>query len=104
MTSGYPLRIAAACIIVFAPAAYTANPADVLPQGKARPAIPTGYFPDRLHEFVFRNWNSVEPARMAEIVGASAGDITAIAESMGLPPAAPVPPEIRTRGYVTLLR
>ncbi len=104
MTSGYTLRIAAACMVVLAPAAYGAEQADVLPQGKARPAIPTGHFPDRLHEFVFRNWNSVEPARMAEIVGASTGDITAMAESMGLPPAAPVPPEMKTRGYVTLLR
>jgi hypothetical protein len=91
-------------MILSGAAAHAAGQADGLPQGKTRPAIQAGHFPDRLHEFVFRNWNSVEPARMAEIVGSSPGDITAIAASMGLPPAAPVPPEMKTRGYVTLLR
>ena len=76
----------------------------VLPQGDARPAIVSRHFPDRVHEFVWRNWNAVEPAKLASILGASVQDITAMAESMGLPPDAVVPPEQRKRGYVTLIR
>ena len=33
-----------------------------------------------------------------------AEDVTALAESMGLPPAATIPPEMKTRGYITLIR
>ena len=62
------------------------------------------HFPDRVHEFVWRNWNVVEPAKLAKILGASVEDVTALAESMGLPPAATIPPEMKTRGYITLIR
>jgi hypothetical protein len=76
----------------------------VLPQGEARPAIVSRHFPDRVHEFVFRNWNAVEPVKLASILGASVEEVTALALSMGLPPAVAVPPEMRERGYVTLIR
>jgi hypothetical protein len=33
----------------------------VLPQADARAAIMSRHFPDRVHEFVWRNWNVVEP-------------------------------------------
>ena len=73
----------------------------VLPQGDARAAIVSRHCPDRVHEFVWRNWNVVEPAKLAKVLGASVQDITALAESMGLPPDATVPPEQRERGYIT---
>ena len=76
----------------------------VLPEGSAPVPLATGYFPDRVHEFVWRNWSVVEPAKMAKIIGASVHDIAAIAESMGLPPAAPIPSEQKSRGYITILR
>ncbi|MGI8782087.1 MAG: hypothetical protein ACR2L2_00340 [Acidobacteriota bacterium] len=76
----------------------------VLPQGDARASIVSRHFPDRVHEFVWRNWNAVEPAKLAKILGASMQDITALATSMGLPPDAIVPPEQRERGYITLIR
>jgi hypothetical protein len=76
----------------------------VLPQGSAPAPIASPYFPSRVHEFVWRNWNLVEPAKMAKLLGASAEDITAVAESMGLPPAVAVSPEIKSRGYITILR
>ena len=76
----------------------------VLPQGDARAAIVSGHFPDRVHEFVWRNWTAVEPATLAKILGASVQDVTALAESMGLPPDAAVAPGLRERGYVTLIR
>src|SRR5437773_834759 len=76
----------------------------VLPKGDARAAIVSRYFPDRVHEFVFRNWNAVEPVKLAKILGASVGEVTALAASMGLPPGVAVPPAMKERGYVTLIR
>lgn len=76
----------------------------VLPHGEARPPIVTAHFPDRVHEFVWRNWSAVEPPRLAKILGASVEDVTAVAESMGLPRDPVVPPEMIQRGYITLIR
>jgi hypothetical protein len=76
----------------------------VLPEGSAPAPIVSRHFPDRVHEFVWRNWNAVPPSKLAKILGASAEQIAAMAESLGLPPAAAVPPEMKTRGYITLLR
>jgi len=76
----------------------------LLPEGDAPAALVSRHFPDRVHEFVWRNWEAVEPAKLAKIVGASERDITALAVSMGLPPSAKVPRALRERGYVTLIR
>ena len=76
----------------------------VLPEGPAPAALSAGYFPDRVHEFVWRNWNVVEPAKVAKILGTSEENVTAMAMSMGLPPAAAIPPEMKTRGYLSVLR
>ncbi len=40
----------------------------VLPEGSAPPPIVDGYFPNRLYEFVWRNWNLAEPKKLAKIV------------------------------------
>lgn len=75
-----------------------------LPEGSAPPALVAKWFPDRLHEFVWRNWGLVEPAKLAKIIGASTGDVQTMGESMGLPPAAEIPAEMKSRGYITLIR
>jgi len=77
---------------------------NVLPEGNAPTPIVSRHFPDRVHEFVWRNWNAVAPSKLAKILGASVQEVTALAESMGLPAAAAIPPEMKTRGYITLLR
>jgi hypothetical protein len=76
----------------------------VLPQGEPRAALVAGYFPDRLHEFVWRNWMAIAPAKLAKVVGASEPEIAALAASMGLPEIESVPAAIRERGYITLIR
>jgi hypothetical protein len=76
----------------------------ILPEGSAPAAIVSGHFPDRVHAFVWRNWNAVEPAKLAKILETSVDQVTALAVSMGLPPAATIPPEMKTRGYITLVR
>lgn len=76
----------------------------VLPHGAAPAALVSPHFPDRVHEFVWRNWNAVPPEKLARILGATARQVTDMAGSMGLPPAAAVPPEMLQRGYITLIR
>lgn len=77
---------------------------DLLPLGDSPPALSSPHFPDRVHEFVWRNWNAVAPEKIAEVIGASASEVTDIAASMGLPEGPTVPPEMMKRGYVTLIR
>src|SRR5437867_6075078 len=89
--------------LLLVPAMCSAQDMD-LPQGDAPAALATPYFPDRVHVFVWRNWNVVPPEKLARIVGTSARHIKALAASMGLAPAAPVPPEMLKRGYITLIR
>ncbi len=80
------------------------TPLDILPRGAAPEALVSGHFPDRVHEFVWRNWAAVEPGKLARILGTSEDNVHAVAASMGLPPNPAIPPEMRTRGYVTLIR
>ncbi|MGO8750173.1 MAG: hypothetical protein ACLQNE_29860, partial [Thermoguttaceae bacterium] len=60
---------------------------DVLPEGSAPAPIISRHFPSRVHEFVWRNWNAAAPSKLAKILGAKVEEVTALAESMGLPAA-----------------
>ncbi|NUQ64525.1 MAG: hypothetical protein HUU20_18830 [Pirellulales bacterium] len=77
-----------------------------LPVGPAPPAEMFAHFPDSMHAFVWRNWHAVEPERIAGALGTSVENVATVAESMGLPPAVPIPPQQRARGqfWMTLLR
>ena len=55
----------------------------------ARPAIAAQHFPDRLHTFIWRNWQSVTLERMAKVVGTTPENVREIGLSMGLPPHVP---------------
>lgn len=92
------------CIVLFGWTSDSSAQETVLPQGDARASIVSRHFPNRVYEFVWRNWNAVEPAKLAKILGASVQDITTLATSMGLPSEPVVPPEQRQRGYITLIR
>jgi hypothetical protein len=92
------------CVVVLRWSSFGSAGETVLPRGDAPPALVSGHFPDRVHEFVWRNWDAVEPAKLAKILRASVEQVTAIAESLGLPREAVVPPEQRGRGYITLIR
>ncbi|MGA2617583.1 MAG: hypothetical protein ABSF26_08245 [Thermoguttaceae bacterium] len=75
-----------------------------LPMGAAPAAVATPHFPSRVHALVWRNWQVVEPRKMAEVLGTSVENVAALAASMGLPPAAAIPPQMKTRGYISILR
>jgi len=61
-------------------------------------------FPDRMSAYVWRNWGLVGKDRLAEVVGATERDLTAVAVQMGLEPDPVVLPEWKTKGYITVLR
>ena len=69
-----------------------------------KPAIAPDPFPDALSAYVWRNWFLVPKRRLAEVVSATAPELTAIAEEMGLPPEPVVLPEWHRKGYITVLR
>lgn len=98
------LSSALLALLCFSASAGEANPEDPFPQGDTPAPIVSHHFPDRVYEFVWRNWNAVEPEKLAHILGASREEVTAIAESMGLSPTPQVPPEMLKRGYATLIR
>jgi hypothetical protein len=53
---------------------------------QAAPApLAEAHFPDRLHLFVWRNWELANSDRMADVVGCRPEDILAIGSSLGLP-------------------
>ena len=43
------------------------------------------HFPDRLHLFVWRNWELANLDRMAEVLGTTSDKVLEIGDSMGLP-------------------
>lgn len=75
-----------------------------LPEGSAPAALELPHFPDRVHAFVWRNWQLVPVERMAEAIGATSEQIVAVGHSMGLQG----PPEITAsqwrRSYITVIR
>ena len=75
-----------------------------LPVGTHPTALEFNYFPNRIYALVWRNWNLVEPARIAQTIGSSVNDINEIAASMGLPPAKHVSPDLKKQIYITILR
>ena len=78
--------------------------ATVLPEGSAPLPVKLPYFPDRLHAFIWRNWELVPVSKMAEVLGASEDDVLGVSRSMGLK----VQPIIRrsqiARSYITVIR
>ena len=62
------------------------------------------HFPNRLHAFVWRNWESVSIDRMAKAVDTTPENIAQIGLSMGLPPQITPQPEYMQRGYISIIR
>lgn len=75
-----------------------------IPTGPAPEPLPNPHLPDRLHAFVFRNWDLVNVDRMAQVLRADPGDIVRIGRSMGLPEKRDVTDEEWRRSYITIIR
>lgn len=96
------LHVAVLCAACLPPK--IAPAAAPLPVGTEPPAIGMPHFPDRIHAFVWRNWQLVEPQRIAAVLETSENNVVELADSMGLPPAHAVPATMLERGYITLVR
>lgn len=75
-----------------------------LPVGSHPPAIEFEHFPNRVYALVWRNWNLVDPARIAQTIDCNIEDVNAMAASMGLPQAEPIPSDFKKQIYITVLR
>ncbi len=78
--------------------------ADSLPPTDPRPPVACDHFPDRLHAFVWRNWEMVSLERMAKVLDTTPQKVRDVGLSMGLPPHRTPPAEYQERGYITLIR
>jgi hypothetical protein len=74
------------------------------PAGPTPPPLETPHFPSRLHTFIWRNWNLVDTARLAEVLETSPDNVRRVAASMGLPADRPVPPQDAARLYLSVIR
>ncbi|HWQ91981.1 MAG TPA: hypothetical protein VN673_09945, partial [Clostridia bacterium] len=75
-----------------------------LPQGDAPAALNPAHFPDRLHAFVWRNWDLVPAERMARTVSASVSQIVRIGRSMGLKGPPKISSDQQARSYITVIK
>lgn len=78
--------------------------AAALPRGNAPRPVPFPHFPDRLHAFVWRNWQLVPARRMAEVVGTRAGEIVRLGRSMGLAGPPRITAEQQRRSALSVIR
>lgn len=97
-------RIVAVCVILLSGNFFVFSQEIELPVGDAPEPVESRHFPDRVHEFIWRNWNAVEPAKLARIIEATEQDVLDIAETMGLPAPSGDAETMLKRGYLTLIR
>ena len=75
-----------------------------LPAGTAPAPVDLPHFPDRLHAFVWRNWQLVPAPHLARVVGARPSELRRIASAMGLPPQPPISVEHLRRSSLTIIK
>lgn len=68
------------------------------------PPAHEAHFPNRLCQFVWRNWDLANAGRLAEVIGATERQVLAIGKELGLPPKRVLAPEQLRRIYVTVIR
>ena len=66
--------------------------------------IPEPHFPDRLHLFIWRNWELTNADRMAKVLGTTPDKVLEIGASMGLPPKPNLTQDQLRRLYITIIR
>lgn len=73
--------VASAALAITVP---RARSSDALPKGPAPAPVPLPHFPSPLHAFVWRNWPLVPAATLGKVIGASSGQVSSVAQAMGL--------------------
>ncbi|MCQ2380429.1 MAG: hypothetical protein MJ025_05880 [Victivallaceae bacterium] len=77
---------------------------DDLPKGNSPKAIDYDYFPAKFLAVIWRNWNRVHPARVAEVIGTIEEKVVEMGELMGLHRDDSSLDDFRNRGYLTIIR
>lgn len=75
-----------------------------LPVGSSPQAIDFNHFPNSTFALIWRNWNLVEPERIAKAIGCGIKDVNKIAASMGLNTSLEIPVDFKRRMYITVVR
>ncbi len=75
-----------------------------LPLGDSPAPVAIPHFPDRVHAFVWRNYELVPAERMAEVLGTTPDRVLALAGAMGLAAPPPISEEQQRRSYITVIR
>jgi len=75
-----------------------------LPMGSAPAALEFPHFPSRIHAFVWRNYELVPLAGMAEVLGTSEVRVRETARAMGLPDPPGITDDQWRRSYITIIR
>ncbi|HOQ31538.1 MAG TPA: hypothetical protein PLA12_03395 [Candidatus Hydrogenedens sp.] len=75
-----------------------------LPAPIDKEPVPSAFFKDRLHAYIWLNWSVVPISRIADTIGAKEEDILAIGTRMGLPKPYPVTEEEMERLHCTIIR
>ena len=74
-------------------------------QGSPTPLpIPEPHFPDRLHLFIWRNWELANIDRLARVLGTTQDRVLEIGKSMGLPKKVELSDDYLRRIYITVIR
>lgn len=74
------------------------------PGGATPDPIPAPHFPDRVHLFVWRNWELANTARLAQVLETTSDRVLAIGYSMGLPRKIELTDDQLARMYITVIR
>jgi hypothetical protein len=69
-----------------------------------KPAVALPHFPDKLHAFLWRNWNLVPVDRIAKVAGTSPAEILRLGKRIGLPAFLTVSAEQQQRSYLSVIR
>src|SRR6266850_6133403 len=75
----------------------------VLPKGPTPNPVSLPHFPDRLHAFIWRNWELVPQSKLALVLGTSAANVSALAQAMGLPRQGAISQGQQRRSYITVI-
>ncbi len=75
----------------------------ILPEVREGTSLELLHFPTRMQAFVFRNWETVDKARIAKVLKIDVETVSKIASDMGLPAQSDLS-QWMTRGYITIIK
>ena len=74
------------------------------PPSASLPPIPEPHFPNRVFQFVWRNWELANTSRIARVLETSEANVLALGDAMGLPPKRRLSPDQLRRIHITVIR